>query len=105
VNGGLLVQHNGSAPIGSFTYSGNRYYTTNSTSYPGQGLAPGGTFAQVNYPPDVDQSTIEGYMASLGMTPTLEAFLLKARTMSKDNFDQRFTPAAVRAFIKGKFGR
>ncbi len=109
VNGGGIVLNPGSASA----YSGNRWFSTNNSSqYPGPGYpSSGGSIVRVTYPPNAqcpggpEAATIEGYMTKLGLTPTLEAFLGKAREMSKDNFDTRFTSAAVRQYIRSCFGR
>lgn len=53
--------------------------------------------------PDPDR-TIAGYMAHLGMTPTLEAFLSEAREQSRNNWRPEFTAAAVNRWIREGFG-
>ena len=47
--------------------------------------------------------TIETYMASIGMTPTFDAFMSKARAQSKDTWDPRFTASAVNDYIRAGF--
>ncbi len=49
--------------------------------------------------------SIETYMTSLGMTPTYEAFMERARQQSKDNWDPRFTAPVVNNYIREGFGR
>lgn len=47
--------------------------------------------------------SIETYMTSLGVTPTYEAFMVKARQQSKDNWDPRFTASVVNNYIRAGF--
>ena len=50
-----------------------------------------------------DTRTIETYMASLGQTPTLEAFLAKAKEMAPGNFNPAYTAAGYNAYHKAGF--
>lgn len=61
----------------------------------------GSTKELVNFTaPGRDVST---YMASLGMPPTYEAFMAKARQQSKDSWDVRFTASAVNDYVRAGF--
>jgi hypothetical protein len=51
-----------------------------------------------------DEATIEGYMASLGLTPTKEAFYAGCFANRRGAYDLRFTAPAVNTYIRGKFG-
>jgi hypothetical protein len=59
------------------------------------------TFEQVTFP-DPTRSIVT-YMASIGETATVEAFVAKCRAMDRYNWDTRFTAAAVNKWIKGGF--
>ena len=108
---GWLIDSWAGNPI---TYSGNTYYRGGAVNDHFQRSSPMGDsewpafsgetnaqFKQLNYlDPNRDIST---YMASLGMTPTLEAFLAEARKNTKDNWDVRFTSNAVNDYIREGF--
>jgi hypothetical protein len=49
--------------------------------------------------------TIESYQTSLGMTPTLDAFLAEARLQSKSFWRPAYTAEAVNDYIRAGFGR
>ena len=53
--------------------------------------------------PDPTRS-IETYMASLGETATLDAFIAKARAQDRYSWDARFTADAVNDYIRAGFG-
>jgi hypothetical protein len=63
---------------------------------------PSAIFAQHSFP-DPTRS-IETYMASLGETATLDAFIAKARTQDRYNWDPRFTADVVNSWIRAGFG-
>jgi hypothetical protein len=48
--------------------------------------------------------TVETYMASLGLEPTLEAFIAEVRKQSKANWRPEFTAAAVNGYVRAGFG-
>jgi hypothetical protein len=48
--------------------------------------------------------TIDTYMASLGLSGGYDAFMARADQQSKDNWDPRFTAAAVNNYIRAGFG-
>lgn len=96
-----------------FTYSGNRYYSTN-TSNP---FSPGGTYAnwliesgetgsswtQVTYP---DPSrTIDSYMTSIGDTGGADEFLAAATAQSRANWNPAYTAPVVNNYIRAGFGK
>jgi hypothetical protein len=58
-------------------------------------------FEQVTFP-DPTRS-IETYMASIGETATIDAFIAKCRAQDRYNWDPRFTAAEVNKWIKGGF--
>ena len=60
------------------------------------------TFEQHPFP-DPTRS-IETYMASLGETATIDAFIAKARAQDRYNWDTRFTAEAANAWIRAGFG-
>jgi len=62
----------------------------------------GATRQQVAYPDP--NRTIDTYMASLGLSGGYDAFMSRARQQSKDNWDPRFTAAAVNNYVRAGFG-
>ncbi|MCA9222552.1 MAG: hypothetical protein KDA71_19635, partial [Planctomycetales bacterium] len=52
---------------------------------------------------DDPSRTIESYMASLGETATLEAFVAAAKQQSKRNWQPAYTAAAVNAYVRAGF--
>lgn len=48
---------------------------------------------------------IATYMKSIGETPTYEAFMEKALLQSRHGWNQKFTAAAVNAYIRAGFQR
>jgi hypothetical protein len=46
----------------------------------------------------------EGYQASIGDVPTLEAFLARARARSRSVWCEHYTAAAVIAYLRGQLG-
>lgn len=111
--------YNFSAPL---FFSGNRYWSPNVNTGGGTDYwvyTPSGFLSsiyawntlvgdttssgiQVTYP-DPDR-TIETYMASIGETPTLDAFLTRARQNCRGNWDTRFTALPVINYIREGFG-
>ena len=59
-------------------------------------------FETVSFP-DPTRS-VETYMASLGETATIDAFVAKGRAQDRYNWDTRFTAEATNAWIKAGFG-
>ena len=47
---------------------------------------------------------IATYMSSLGYEPTIDEFLARARHQNKADWNQKFTPAAVIAYVREGFG-
>jgi hypothetical protein len=60
------------------------------------------TFEQVSFP-DPTRS-VETYMASIGETATIDAFIAKCRAMDRYNWDTRFTADRVNTWIRQGFG-
>ena len=60
------------------------------------------TFEQHSFP-DPTRS-IETYMAILGETATIDAFIVKARAQDRYNWDTRFTAETTNAWIRAGFG-
>ena len=61
----------------------------------------GGTLIETTWVDDT--RTIETYMTSLGQTPTVEAFLTKAKEMRPGNWDTNYTATAANAYMLGGF--
>lgn len=114
VNGGFLVELRGQPPADSGPMFGrNRYMTTNP---PPNQFYWGMTYSQWVQLSDEQWSTygptgfpfpersIETYMASLGMMPTLDAFMDRARLQEKGNWDTRFTATTLNDYIQQGFG-
>lgn len=55
-------------------------------------------------PGDADLATVEGYMASLSLTPTKDAFYAACKLQQKGSWDSRFTANAFNNYIRGIFG-
>lgn len=60
------------------------------------------TYGNISFP-DATRS-IETYMASLGETATIDAFIAKARAQDRYNWDHNITAEAANAWIKDGFG-
>lgn len=101
--------------LDSFSFSNNQYYTTgadgtrfrvaNVAKTDAQWVALTGddsTFSQPTFPEST--RSIETYMASLGETATLDAFIAKARAQDRYNWDTRFTADAVNDYLRAGFG-
>jgi hypothetical protein len=114
VSGGDIVFKGSSVMFNSnYAYSGNRYFSTKNTpfhdfsnpyTYAGWiGLTgeQGSSFGQVQY--HDSERDIGKYMQSLGMAPTLDAFMQRARMQSKNNWDERFTSYKVNEYIREGF--
>lgn len=100
--GGIIVD--GGSSISSYSFSGNRYFTTNPSGQ--QGLLPGGTFGQVAFP-NANGATIPGYMASLGLPAsqqTLQEFYARLQSQSRAAFDRRFTAPEINCWFQAQFG-
>lgn len=114
VNGGFLVELSGQAgaDLGSI-FGRNHYFTSNApphqfyyaTDYPlwvQTSDEPWSSFGRTAFPDP--NRTIETYMASLGLTPTIDEFLARTRLQERTSWDTRFTAAAVNAYIQQGFG-
>lgn len=55
-------------------------------------------------PGNPDNATIEGYMSSLGLTPTKTAFYDACLAQRKGSWDTRFTSNAFNNYVRGLFG-
>ncbi|MEZ4340635.1 MAG: right-handed parallel beta-helix repeat-containing protein [Sandaracinaceae bacterium] len=114
--GSCLVDHEGA--YAAYTYEGNRYQTSavaaawfctpsGRATLDGWATESGETGASVlgdpGYP-DADR-TVETYAASLGLAPTLEAFLAEARTQSRLTWRPELGAPALNAWIRAGFGR
>jgi hypothetical protein len=109
--GGDVVQNHTTVPA---TYATNKYYSTDPTvfqsmdarmAFPQWTGATGDTgsaFGADSFP-DPDR-TIATYMASLGQTATLDAFMTQVRAQSKNNWRAEYTSKAVGDYIRGGFG-
>lgn len=112
-----LIQHGAWDTIAQVDTLSNRFYasqapsnawaqvgTTNMTlqSYL-QTIGDNTSVAQpVSYPQP--SRTIETYQASLGGTPTLNAFVAEAKRQSREFWRPQYTAAAVNAYIRSGFG-
>ncbi len=112
--GGFLIGHQpATATDLGRTFGRNRYFTSNTTphqfyygtSYPdwvGAFDEIYSTFGPLNFPdPNRD---IAAYMTSLSLTPTLDAFMAKAREQERTTWDARFTSEAVQSYVRQGFG-
>ncbi|MFO0831781.1 MAG: hypothetical protein U0637_08035 [Phycisphaerales bacterium] len=113
--GGRCVQAGVATPGGQ--WSDNAYYSTDPSNsgwfrFQTSPLTPaewatrtGDTTAQMSQVsfPDPER-TVGTYMASLGMEPTLDAFLREARKQSRTNWRPEFTAQAVNQYIREGFG-
>jgi hypothetical protein len=113
----IFVIDSGSSAGNGITYVNNQYYSPLSQSswfqiggslynLAGWVTRSGETGAQaiqVSYPdPNRD---VGSYHASIGGAATFDAFIAGARAQSKDNWDPRYTAAAVNSYIRAGFGR
>jgi hypothetical protein len=99
--GGLLIATD--SAISNYTFSGNRYFTTNSSGQ--QGLMPGGTSLRVQYT-NADGATVPGYMRALGFQvqeQTLAKFYEKVQAQSRQTFDPRFTAIEFNCWMQAQF--
>lgn len=113
-SGGFLVEYvRSSAAETGRVFGRNQYFTANSQphqvfyslTYPewvqyADDVYP--AFTQPSFP-DPGRG-VESYMASLGLPPTLDAFLARARLQDKATWDDRFTAAAVNSYVREGFG-
>jgi len=112
---GALYQQFQPVPAGMYSYSGNKYFSsTNNSPFMespswmnyNQWLAfsheTGSSFGAVSYPDP--NRTIATYMASLGGSPTLDAFMTEARRQAKGNWRAQYTADAVATYIRDGFG-
>jgi hypothetical protein len=110
--GGFMIGH--WATLGpAFTYSGNRYFSTNNgvnqfftnvtynqwVAQSGESNSSWGTRSYQD--PNRD---IASYMASLGQTPSLDAFMQEARRQSRGNWRAQYTAANVNWYVRQGFG-
>ncbi|MBX3375584.1 MAG: right-handed parallel beta-helix repeat-containing protein [Phycisphaeraceae bacterium] len=78
------------------------YWGTSYEDWEASGYEAYASYGQVEFrDPERD---IASYMTSLGLTPTLEAFLARAREQERTNWDPRFTADAVATYIRDGFG-
>ncbi len=112
---GALYQQIHAVNPAMYSYSGNKYYSTNNSqpymesagwmnynqwvAYSGE---TGSSFAAVSYP-DAHR-TIATYMTSLGGSPSLDAFMTQAKAQSKANWRPQYTADAAAAYIRAGFG-
>ena len=102
-------------PSTSWSFSANKYFSskTDGTRFRVAGVdksdaewatltSDNSLFEQVSFP-DPTRS-IETYMASLGETATIDAFIAKARAQDRYNWATRFTADAVNDYIRAGFG-
>lgn len=94
------------------SFSANRYYSLNS---PGDWFEPAGSFAQwVSQSGETDalaeeagyadpERSITSYMTSVGETGGLDAFISARRSLSRSQWDERFTAGAVNNYIREGF--
>lgn len=99
---------------GFVRYRGNRYFTTNppphqmdiNMTYPAWVLRSGETsssFTRASFP--APERDITSYAASVGLQPSLEAFLAAARNQARHNWNPALTADAANAYIRAGFGR
>jgi hypothetical protein len=112
---GALFAHFQTIPAGIYRYRGNKYFAQSNglpflesptplsySQWLTQSGETGSTFSAVSYP---DPSrTIATYMASLGGSPSLDAFLAEAKAQSRANYRASYTAAAVADYIRQGFG-
>jgi len=109
--GGTVFEYGTAAPL---TVSGNRYYSSTGAAFRlnGNDIAfsqwtsstgeTGATFSPITFP-DPDR-TVATYMSSLGMTPSLDAFMTEAKKQSKNNWRTQFTAKVVGNYFRAGFG-
>ncbi len=110
-----LVEHTG--PFTATAYSGNTYHTSaaegswfrvdgvarSHAQWVAQSGETGSATGAVAYPdPGRDEAS---YMASMGLTPTLAAFIAEARLQSKAYWRPAFAAPALNAYVRAGFGR
>lgn len=114
-SGGMLVETD--CGFADFVFSGNRYFGesvssacfvigSGATSY-ANWIQASGEVESLNSPiayPSPNR-TIATYMASLGHTPTLSAFLAAARTQAPQAWQRDYTAPIVNDYIRSGFGR
>ena len=102
-------------PLGKWVFSGNKYYTSKddgarfsiasadmTDSQWATITGDTSTYEQHSFP-DPTRS-IETYMASLGETATIDAFIAKARAQDRYNWRPAYTADAVNDYIRAGFG-
>lgn len=110
--GGYMVGH--WATLGpAFTYSGNRYFSTNGGSHQffqamtygdwvNQSGETNSAWGPTSYvAPDRD---IAGYMASMGGQASLDAFMREARKQARNYWRVEYTAAHVNQWVRDGFG-
>ncbi|MBN2530311.1 MAG: hypothetical protein JXR76_28235 [Deltaproteobacteria bacterium] len=110
-HGSCLVDHTGD--FSKVTYSNNKYYSSESQDWfcgDGTGnlsdweMASGEIGASQWTGPFADpQRTISTYAQSLGLQPSLEAYLAVARDQSRLSWNGKLTAEAINAYIKAGF--
>lgn len=89
-----------------FKASGGKLYKTSSTTEIDHTqwqtlFEPTATFTEMEFPDET--RSVETYMASIGETATIDAFIEKCRSQDRYNWDTRFTAPVVNAWIKKGF--
>jgi hypothetical protein len=117
-NNGMCVRHEGDAYNNTrFSYSNNRYWSTNpATGYQQFSISVGvgGDFAfwqshatdagsTFSNPGSFDVK-IATYLASIGVTGTLTTFVTSARTLEKTNWDSSYLAETVNDWVRDAFG-
>lgn len=118
VNGGRLIINReydgGTKQFEGYTYSGNRYYSTEAAdgwftpgdTFAGWAAASGETGAQaiqVDYP-DAGRN-LKTYNASLGGVPSTEEFMVEALKQARHNWRSEYRACAVNNYIREGFGK
>lgn len=110
-NGGYLACHY-AALTGAFRYSGNQYFSPNGGAHQFfQGVTYNQWVQQSNEQdsrwglPALSEPTrgIEAYMASMGQTATVQAFMVEARQQSKNYWRPEFTARHVNQWVRDGF--
>lgn len=110
---GAIYQQINPVPFGMYAYSGNKYAAANNQpfiesvgwlSYAQWVLFSGETGSAMGALPYLDPNrTIETYMASLGGSPSLGAFMAEARRQSHANWRAAYTAQSVSQYIRAGF--
>lgn len=112
--GGFLIEMTGQPAADSGPLFGrNTYFTANNppnqfyygTDYPGwiqRSAESWSTLTVPNFP--APERTIETYMGSLGLTSSVDAFLVHARAQERNTWDPSFEAGTVNGYIRQGFG-